>query len=108
MGKLFFLNKDIQMTCEKIAETRNHRAMILNQRCWSSLFLTLKKDKPLEEIDVSKDLGILFAAENGGKKKVVRMISVLELPETLGGVHDLPNVQYDSVDELLADNWVVD
>ena len=81
----------------------NHKEMILNPSRWprENILPLIRSD---ESKDFGKELGIIFK----GDLNIVRLINMHFLPNTFYELNRVPCIVYDSIDELLADGWIVD
>lgn len=79
------------------------RAMMRNPDNWPVWpYLPLKRgDYSLE----NRNLGILWVGTNG---LTVHFCYLFDLPKTAEEFKALPSQTYESVDEILADGWIVD
>lgn len=81
----------------------NHKAMILSPDRWPRGAIL-----PLTRPDESKTFGMELGIIYKGDLNIVRLSDMFSLPRTAYELNRIPCIVYDSIDELLADGWVVD
>ena len=80
-----------------------HKDMILNMERWKAYpFLPLTR--PDNSQYIGKELGVIVKDD----LNVIVLANIFLLPKTMYEFNRLESIVYDSLDELLADGWVVD
>lgn len=94
----------MKATHDRHLHDRNFIANPDNWPCWP--FLPVKRrDNSLE----NGNLGVLLStAEHKAGKMIVYLAYMFDWPQTPEGVKSIKRIEYASVDDLLADGWMVD